>query len=83
MVDAVTCLYKGCKSAVSVDKELSSSFSVKVGNHQGFPLSLLLFIMVMNILTGDVRDDLLMELMYAVGNHQMRLWTSMDDGKMQ
>ena len=27
------CLYKGCKTAASVDGELSSSFSVKVGVH--------------------------------------------------
>ena len=35
-------LYKGCKTAVSVDGELSSSFSVKVGVHQGSALSPLL-----------------------------------------
>ena len=58
-------LYKGCKTAVSVDGELSSSFSVKVGVRQGSALSLLLFIMVMNVLTEDVRDGSLMELLYA------------------
>ena len=57
-------LYKGCKTAVSVDGELSSSFSVKVGVHQGSALSPLLFIMVMDILTEDVRDGSLMELLY-------------------
>ena len=41
--------------AVSVDGELSNSFSVKVGVHQGSALSPLLFIMVMNVLTEDVR----------------------------
>ena len=45
---------------LSVDGELSSSFSVKVGLHQGSALSPLLFIMVMNVLTEDVRDGLLL-----------------------
>ena len=54
--------YKGCKTAVSVNGELSSSFSVKVGVNQGSALSPLLFIMVM---TEDVRDGSLMELLYA------------------
>ena len=58
-------LYKGCKTTVSVDKELSSSFSVKVGVHEASPLSPLLFIMVMDVLTEDVRDGSLMELLYA------------------
>ena len=56
---------KGCKTAVSVDRELSSSFSVEVGVHQGSVLSPLLFIMVMDVLTEDVRDGSLMELWYA------------------
>ena len=33
LVDGVMFLYKGCKTPVSVDRELSSSFSVKVGVH--------------------------------------------------
>ena len=58
-------LYKGCKTAASLDGELSSSFSVKVGVHQGSALSPLLFIMVMDVLTKDVRDRSLMELLCA------------------
>ena len=42
LVNGVMSLYKGCKTAVSADGELSSSFSVKVGVHQGSPLSPLL-----------------------------------------
>ena len=33
--------------------------------HQGSALSPLLFIMVMHVLTGDVRDGSLMELLFA------------------
>ena len=65
LVNGVMSLYKGCKTAVSVDRELSSSFSAKVGVHQGSALSPLLFIKVMDVLTEDVRDDSLMELLYA------------------
>ena len=44
--------------------ELSSSFSVKVGVHQGSAFSPLVFIMVVDVLT-DVRDGSLMELLYV------------------
>ena len=65
LVNRVKSLYKGCKTAVSVNGELSSSFSVKVCVHQGFALSPLLFIMVMDVMTEDVRDGSLMKLLYA------------------
>ena len=58
-------LYKICKTVVSDDAKVLSSFSVKVGAHQGSALSPLLFIKVMDILTEDVRDGSLMELWYA------------------
>ena len=46
---------------IKVDGELSSSFSVKVGVHQGSALSPPL----MNVLTEDVRDGSLIELLYT------------------
>ena len=58
-------VYKGCETAASVNGLLSSSFSVKVGVYEGSGLSPLLFIMVMDVLTEDVRDGSLMELLYA------------------
>ena len=65
LVNCIMSLYKGCKTAASVDGELSSSFSVKVGVHEGSALSPPLLIMVMDILTEDVRDGSLTELLYA------------------
>ena len=82
MVNGVMSLYKGCKTAISVDGELSSSFSVKVSVHQGSALSPLLFIMVMDALTEDMRDGSLMELLYVddcsgrVKTTISNLWTS-------
>ena len=64
LVNGFMSVYKGCKTAASADGELPSSFSVKVGVHQGSALSPLLFILVMDVLT-DVRDGSLMELVYA------------------
>ena len=47
---------------------------MKIGVHQGFALSPLLFIIIMDILTKDVRDGSLMKVLYAgdlvfCGNH--------------
>ena len=60
-----SCLFIKVVKLVSVDGEPSSSFSVKVDVHQGSALSPLLFIMVMDVLTEDVRGDSLMELLYV------------------
>ena len=56
LVNGVMSLYKGCETAVSVDGELSSSFSVKVSVHQGSALSPLLLMMLMDVLKEDARD---------------------------
>ena len=58
-------LYKNCKTAASVDGELSSSFSVKAGVHQRSTFSPLLFIIVINVRTKGVRDGSLMKFLYA------------------
>ena len=65
LIVEVMSLYKGRKTAVLVDKELSRLFSVKVSVHQGSSLSRFLFIMVMDVLIEDVRYGLLMEFLYA------------------
>ena len=55
------------KTAFSVDGELSSSFSLKAGVHQKSVLTPILFIMVVDVLTEDVRDGSLMELLDTGG----------------
>ena len=57
--------YKVCETDVSVNGKLSSSFSLKLGVHQGSALSPPLFIMVIDVLVGDVKDASLMELLYG------------------
>ena len=63
--NGVISLCKGCKTAASVDEELSSSSIVKAGVHQRSALHPLLFIMAMDVLTEDVMDGSLMEFLYA------------------
>ena len=65
LVNGVMSLYNDCETTFSVDGELSSSFSVKDGVHQGSALIPPLFIMVMDVLTEDMRDGSLMELLYV------------------
>ena len=48
LVKGVASLYEGRKAAASIEGELSDSFSVKVGVHQGSALSPLLFVIVMD-----------------------------------
>jgi len=45
-------MYSNCKSVVSVNNTISDAFEVKVGMHQGSVLSPLLFIIVMEALSG-------------------------------
>ena len=65
LVQTVMRLYEGAKTSVRVESELSESFDVKVGVHQGSVLSPFLFITVMDVLSESVREGLLFELLYA------------------
>ena len=74
------CLFIETVKLLSVDGELSILFSVKVGVYQGSALSPLLFIMVIIVLTEDVRGGSLMELLYTDNlvlclESSERLWT--------
>ena len=59
LVNGIMSLYKGCKTAVSLDGELSSWCP------SGSALSPFLFFMVVDVLIEDVRDSSLMELLYG------------------
>ena len=72
-------LYKNCKTAVSDDSELSSSFSVNGGVHQGSALNPLLFIMLMDVLAKDVSDGSVIEL-FSAGNLFFFLWGIIKQG---
>ena len=56
MVRAVMSLYKGAKTSVRVELELSEEFEVKVGVHQGSVLSPLVFAIVVDVVTENVRN---------------------------
>ena len=62
---AVMIMYKKARTMVKMKHGNSEEFEVKVGVHQGSVLSPLLFVVVMEALTQDVREGLPWELLYA------------------
>lgn len=66
LVKGVMPLHRGCKSAVSVEEELSNSLSKKVSVHQQSALNTLIFVTVVYVLTEHVRDGSLIDLLHAV-----------------
>ena len=62
---AVMIMYKKARTMVKTKHGNSEEFEVTVGVHQGFVLSKLLFVVVMEALTQDVREGLPWELLYA------------------
>jgi len=52
---AIMEIYKNIKTSVQTDGERSDEFVVKVGVHQGSVLSSLLFAVVMDEITRDVK----------------------------
>jgi len=65
MVKAVMSLYKGSKTRVRVETQLSEEFFVKVGVHQGSVLSPLLFSIVLDVNLENVKEGLMHEILYA------------------
>ena len=65
LVNGVMSLCKGCKTAVSIERESPNSFSVEVGFHSGSALKPTSFVIVMDVLTDDVRNGSLLELLCA------------------
>ena len=65
MVAAVMALYEGARTVVRTEDGESEGFEVKVGLHQGSVLSPLLFLIVMEAVTKNIRGGLPWELLYA------------------
>ena len=65
LVRAVMKLYDNAKTRVRVGSGLSEEFMVGVGVHQGSALSPLLFAIVVDVLSEEVRRGELMQLLYA------------------
>ena len=58
-------MYRGCKTVVRSAAGESNSFGVEVGLHQGSALSPYLFLLLMDVLTEDVRKDVPGSMMFA------------------
>ena len=50
-------MYRGCKTVVRSAAGESNSFEVEVGLHRGSAISPYLFLLLMDVLTEDVRKD--------------------------
>ena len=58
-------MHQGCKTVVRCTAGESNSFGVEVGLHQGSALSPYLFLLLMDMLTEDVRKDVPGSIMFA------------------
>ena len=58
-------MYRGCRTVVCSAAGESNSFGVEVGLHQGSALSPYLFLLLMDVLTEDVRKDVPGSMMFA------------------
>ena len=58
-------MYQGCKTVVRSAAGESNSFGVEVGLYQGSALSPYLFLLLMDVLTQDVRKDVPGSMMFA------------------
>ena len=63
LVHAVTAMYEGAQTVVRTGD--SKAFNVKVGLHQGSVLSPQLFVIVMEMISRELRERLPLELLYA------------------
>ena len=60
-------MYRGCKTVVRSAAGESNSFGVEVGLHEGSALSPYLFLLLMDVVTEDVRKDVPGPMMFAYG----------------
>lgn len=56
-ISAGSSMYSSPKSAIKVNSELSENFKIEKGTRQGCPISPLLFIMVLEVLLRQVKED--------------------------
>ena len=64
-VRVVQSMYIGAKSPIRINNQLSDEFAVNVGVHQASVLSPLLFILVFEALSRELRTGVPWELLYA------------------
>ena len=64
-VQAVMSLYEGSRTKVRVGSGTSEEFGLRVGMHQGFVLSPLIFAVVVVVVKGHTREGLLNEVLYV------------------
>ena len=62
---AVMVMYEGAQTVVRTTEGNSKAFNVKVELHQGSVLTPLLFVIVMEMISRELRADLPLELLYA------------------
>ena len=60
-------MYRGCKTVVRSAAGESNIFGVEVGLHEGSALSPYLFLLLMDVVTEDVRKDVPGSMMFAYG----------------
>ena len=65
LVRIIQSMYKEMRSKVRVGDEYSNSFDVRVGVHQGSVLSPLLFVIVLEAISMELRTGCPLELLYA------------------
>ena len=65
MVKAVMAMYERCRTVVRKKQGNSEEFEVKVGVHQGSVLTPLLFVIVLEAMTSEMREGLPWELLYT------------------
>ena len=65
LVKAVTAMYEGAQTVVRTTEGDSKAFNVKVELHQGSVLSPLLFVIVMEMISRELRAGLPLELLCA------------------
>ena len=65
LATAVMSLYKGARTKEKVGTHLSEDFEVNIRVHQGSVLSPLLFAIVVDVATNEIKEGMVQEILYA------------------